>query len=143
MAAMKSEFSAGGVVLRGGDVAVIVPTRRGAKGERVLALPKGHPEADETPVEAARREVEEETGLDVELLGDLGEVGYWYQRKGRRIAKRVVFFLFEFRSGSLEDHDHEIEEARWMPLEEARSALSYAGEREMVERAIAARADDR
>lgn len=143
MAATRSEFSAGGVVLRGRDVAVIVPTRRGAKGERVLALPKGHPEADETPVEAARREVEEETGLEVELLGDLGEVGYWYQRKGQRVAKRVVFFLFEFRSGSLEDHDHEIEEARWMPLEEARSALSYGGEREMVERAIAARPDDR
>jgi len=143
MAAKKSEFSAGGVVLHGGDVAVIVPTRRGAKGERVLALPKGHPEADETPAEAARREVEEETGLDVELLGDLGEVSYWYQRKGRRIAKRVVFFLFEFRSGSLEDHDHEIEEARWMPLGEARSALSYAGEREMVERALSKLTGDR
>ena len=48
------------------------------------------------------------------------------------MAKRVAFFLFEYRSGDLEDHDHEIEEARWMPLEEAARSLTYAGEREMV-----------
>ena len=37
-----SEFSAGGVLVRGREVAVIVPTRRAADGSRVLALPKGH-----------------------------------------------------------------------------------------------------
>ena len=44
----------------------------------------------------------------------------------------VAFFLFEYRSGDLADHDHEIEEARWMPLEEAAASLTYEGEREMV-----------
>ena len=55
----------------------------------------------------------------------------------------MTFFLFHYRSGRLEDHDHEIEEARWMPIEEAIEALSYPGEREMVSRALSRIAADR
>jgi 8-oxo-dGTP pyrophosphatase MutT (NUDIX family) len=129
------EFSAGGVVVRGTDVAVVVPTRRGARGQLVLALPKGHPDGDETAEQAATREVREETGLEADVVEKLGDVRYWYQRHGRRIAKRVTFFLFTFRSGSLDDHDDEIHEARWIPLADAARELTYPGEREMVERA--------
>ena len=48
----------------------------------------------------------------------------------------MTFFLFEYRSGSIEDHDAEVEVARWIPLEEAARTLSYKGEREMVTRAL-------
>lgn len=130
------EFSAGGVVVRDGEVAVIVPVRRDARGSRVLGLPKGHPDPGETPEQAATREVQEETGLTAELIEELGEIRYHYERRGRRRHKRVAFFLFEYRSGDLADHDHEIEDARWMPLAEAVRALSYDGEREMVRRAL-------
>jgi 8-oxo-dGTP pyrophosphatase MutT (NUDIX family) len=130
------EFSAGGVVVRDRDVIVIVPVRRDAGGNRVLALPKGHADGDETPAQAAAREVREETGVSAELVDKLGDTEYSYERRGRRIAKRVSFFLFEYRSGGLEDHDHEIEEALWMPLEEAARALSFEGERQMVSRAM-------
>jgi 8-oxo-dGTP pyrophosphatase MutT (NUDIX family) len=130
------EFSAGGVVVRDRQVVVIVPVRRSARGTKVLALPKGHPDGRETPEEAATREVGEETGVQAELIEKLGEVRYSYERNGRRIDKRVAFFLFEYRSGDLADHDHEIEDARWIPLEEAVHALSYEGEREMVTRAL-------
>ena len=68
---------------------------------------------------------------------------YWYRRGGRRIFKRVTFFLFDYRGGSLDDHDDEVEEARWMPLERGGEALSYDGEREMAERALSAIAADR
>ena len=137
--ATSTEVSAGGVVVRGGDVIVIVPTRRAAYGRRVLALPKGHVDPGETPPEAALREVREETGMTGELIEQLGEVRYWYQRGGRKIPKLVTFFLFEYRSGSHADHDTEVEEVRWLPLEEAATQLSYKGEREMVERALALR----
>jgi len=134
-----AEFSAGGVVVRGDEVVVIVPTRRGAGGTRVLALPKGHPEPGENAEQAAAREVREEAGVWGELIESLGEVAYTYERKGHRISKRVEFFLIEYRGGDPADHDHEVEQARWMPLSEAAHALSYEGERGVVMRAISRR----
>ena len=131
------EFSAGGVMVRGREVAVIVPTRRAADGSRVLALPKGHADGAETPVEAAAREVREETGLRGSPVCELGESRYWYRRHGRTIGKTVAFYLFEYQAGDVSDHDDEVEEVRWVPLEEAVRTLTYEGERQMVDRAIA------
>ena len=130
------EFSAGGVIVDGDRTVVIVPVKRAAGGRRVLGLPKGHLDGDETPAQAAAREVDEEAGVRGELIGELGDVDYVYERRGRSIAKRVRFFLFTYREGDPADHDHEIEEAYWMPLAEAAEALSYSGEREMVRRAM-------
>ncbi len=139
-----SEFSAGGVVINDrGEAIVIVPTRRAADGSKVLALPKGHPDGDESAADAALREVREETGVEAQLLDELGEVRYWYQRDGQRVAKIVSFFLLRYISGSLADHDHEVEEARWMPLEQAACDLSHPGERDMAARAAARGRADR
>ena len=131
------EFSAGGVVVRDGEVVVIVPTRRAADGSRVLALPKGHMDPGETPVQAAQREVREETGVRGEPVTQLGESRYWYRRDGRTIGKEVAFFLFRYLDGDTADHDDEVEEVRWLPLERARRELSHAAEREIVAAAIA------
>ena len=130
-------------MVRGDEVVVIVPVKRDAAGNRVLALPKGHPDGTESAQDAAVREVREEAGVSGELVEKLGDVRYWYQRRGRRVFKLVTFFLFEYRSGDLADHDHEVEEARWMPLSTAARSLTYAGEREMVARALSRRAADR
>ena len=138
-----TDFSAGGVVVRGEEVAVIVPVKRSPTGERVVGLPKGHPKDGETPEAAARREVGEETGLDVELVEKLGEVSYSFQRRGHQRDKRVAFYLFEYRSGDLRDHDHEIEDAQWIAGPQAVRTLTYAGEREMVARALSRSAADR
>lgn len=137
------EFSAGGVVVSEGQVITIVPVKRAADGRRVLGLPKGHLDGDETPEEAARREVAEEAGVDAELVELLGDVEYRYDRRGRPIRKVVRFYLFTYRSGDVADHDHEIEEARWMALGEAAERLTYPGEREMVRRALSRGAPDR
>jgi len=109
----------------------------------VLALPKGHLNEGETDEAAATREVAEETGVVAELIDKLGDVEYTYERRGRKRNKRVAFYLFEYRSGRLEDHDHEIEDAQWMPLEKAARVLTYAGEREIVRRALSRLSPDR
>jgi 8-oxo-dGTP pyrophosphatase MutT (NUDIX family) len=136
MSTERKEFSAGGVVVRDGEVVVIVPVKRGPGGARVLGLPKGHPDGDESPEQAAQREVAEEAGVTGELIERLGDVTYTYERKGRSVIKQVRFYLFAYRDGDVADHDHEIEEARWMPLAQAAHELTFAGEREMVQRAM-------
>jgi 8-oxo-dGTP pyrophosphatase MutT (NUDIX family) len=137
------ELSAGGVVVRDGKVLVIVPSRRAADGSLVLGLPKGHIDEGETAIEAATREVREETGITAEPVDELGDVRYWYMRDGRRMLKAVAFFLFRYLSGDPADHDDEVLEARWMAIEEAAKALTYAGEREILARALAISVKDR
>ena len=131
------EISAGGVVVRDGQVLVIVPRRRAADRSLVLALPKGHIDEGETAMQAATREVREETGITAEPVAELGETRYWYTHRGRRIRKAVFFFLFRYIDGDPADHDEEVIEARWMEIEEAQETLTYSGEREMIERACA------
>lgn len=131
------ERSAGGVVVRGEEVVVIVPTRRASDGSRVLALPKGHIDPGENALQAATREVREETGIVGEPITELGETRYWYRRDGQTIPKSVCFYLFSYVEGSTDDHDDEVEEARWIALQDAQSQLSHTAEREMVARAVA------
>jgi 8-oxo-dGTP pyrophosphatase MutT (NUDIX family) len=126
------ELSAGGVVVRGEELVVIVPTRRASDGSRVLALPKGHIDPGENALQAATREVREETGVVGEPVRELGEARYWYRRDGQTIPKSVKFFLFSYVEGDTDEHDDEVEEARWIKLVDAQSELSHAAEREMV-----------
>ena len=134
---MIREFSAGGVCvrrMRGRDFIAAVRV----KGGTVLALPKGHIDPGETSADAAAREVREEAGVVGELEGKLGDVRYWYNRDGQRVMKNVAFFLFRYRSGSVRDHDHEVDSAEWVPLEEAPRLLTYRGERDMADAALTA-----
>jgi 8-oxo-dGTP pyrophosphatase MutT (NUDIX family) len=126
------ETSYGGVVVRGDDVLVITPIGK----RRVTGLPKGGPDPGERPEETAAREVREETGVTATVREFLGDVNYWYRRGGRRVYKTVHFYLCDYVSGSTADHDHEVEEARWIPLAEARDRLSYPGERALIERVL-------
>jgi 8-oxo-dGTP pyrophosphatase MutT (NUDIX family) len=110
----------------------------------VLALPKGHIEKGETGPQAAEREVREEAGIQGELVEKLGDVKYWYARRGERVFKVVSFFLFDYRSGSLRDYQREeVDGAEWVPLEDAPRLLAYKGEREMAEAALSKLASSR
>jgi 8-oxo-dGTP pyrophosphatase MutT (NUDIX family) len=131
------EVSAGGVVVRGGQVLAIVPIKRASDGGRVLALPKGHFQPGETALQAAEREVREETGVEVEPVGELGEARYTYRRAGQTIGKSVTFFLFSYLGGDTANHDEEVEEVRWLNVREAQRLLTHPAEREIVGRALA------
>jgi 8-oxo-dGTP pyrophosphatase MutT (NUDIX family) len=140
---MRREFSAGGVLvrrLRGRWWLAAI--RPGGRPIGLWALPKGLIGPDETAEQAALREVGEETGLEVTPLQKLGDVRYVYTWAGERVFKIVSFYLFRYRSGRIGDiapeQRIEVDEARWLPLEEAAELLAYKGEREMAAKALAA-----
>jgi 8-oxo-dGTP pyrophosphatase MutT (NUDIX family) len=140
---MKREFSAGGVLvrrLRGRWVFAAI--RPAGKQAGLWALPKGQVGRGESPEETAVREVAEETGAAGRLAGKLGDVRYVFTWRGERIFKIVSFYLLRYASGRLGELPptvaHEVDEVRWLPLEEGPGLLAYKGEREMAAKAIEA-----
>jgi 8-oxo-dGTP pyrophosphatase MutT (NUDIX family) len=126
--------SAGGVVHRsvGGRTEILLVHRRVPV---LWALPKGTPNSGESLPETASREVREETGIQVEIEDSLGSISYFFVRQRTRFHKTVHFFLMRPVGGGIDQHDHEFDEVRWFQLEEAVQIMSYATEREVVERA--------
>ena len=133
----RAEVSAGGVVFRQGPdgTELVLASRRTKKGDLAWGLPKGLIEPGEESSVTAVREVREETGLEAVIEEDLGEISYFYVWEGVRVRKAVRFFLMRATGGDVADHDHEMEEVRWIPLEEALRAASYKSEKEVLEAA--------
>ena len=130
--------SCGGVVLRDGDggLEICLGKRLRERDGAAWTLPKGTPSDAETVEQTALREVEEETGLEVRIEAPVGAIEYFFTQSGTRIHKTVHFFLMAAVGGSLEAHDHEFDEVRWVPIDEARRILTYPTERQVVEEAL-------
>ena len=132
------QVSAGGVVYRGKSTSVEVAIIKVGPIIR-WQLPKGIVDEGETPEEAAIREVREETGLVARVEAPLEKIEYWYVSGGKtgrvRYHKFVHFYLMKYRSGNTDDHDHEVLEARWVPILDAHRMLSFESERKLVEKA--------
>ncbi len=111
--------SAGGIVVRHekGQPWLVVGSRRRERDGRTWTLPKGTPHPGETREETALREVQEETGLKVQITGTLDSIEYWFVQSGTRIHKTVHYFLMEPAGGDLAKHDHEFDEVRWVSFE--------------------------
>jgi 8-oxo-dGTP pyrophosphatase MutT (NUDIX family) len=133
-----TQISAGGVVFRRVDSRVEVALISVGDKNR-WQLPKGLVDAGEGVEEAAVREAREETGLESELVAPVEKIEYWYYstNQGRRVRfhKFVHFYLLRYLSGDVRDHDAEVNEARWVEIDEALALLAFAGERKVVERA--------
>lgn len=134
----RHEVSAGGVVYRTGDDGpeICLAARRTRRRELAWGLPKGAVEPDETPEQAALREVLEESGLVAEIEHDLGTIRYFYVWDGVRVRKQVRFFLMRATGGDVANHDEEMEDVRWFPARRAVKRAAYRGEREVLERAV-------
>ena len=140
---MRREFSAGGVVvrrMRGRWWIAVVRPRRDPDRPQVWALPKGLIDEGEHGLETAVREVYEETGLRARGERKLGDVRYVYTCDGERIFKVVSFFLLRAVGGRIGDlpagMEIEVAEARWVPLDDATTVLSYGGEKDMARKAL-------
>lgn len=98
------------------------------------SFPKGKAEPDETIEEVALREVREETGLTCRIIRPLQAVRYGYDnRKGENRQKVVHYFLMGRTSGALAVNNYEIDDARWFEFDEARGALDYEHDRELLD----------
>ena len=121
--------AAGGIVTRqspGGELEVVVVHRATYSD---WTFPKGKLHDGETEEEAALREVEEETSLRCVLGRELGTTGY---RDPRDRAKTVRYWEMTAVAGELEAAN-EIDGARWCPLPEARSLLTYERDRSLLD----------
>jgi 8-oxo-dGTP diphosphatase len=137
---VEKQVSSGGVAYRiGADGVEVALVYVRFRGRERWQLPKGLVDEGESPEQTALREIREETGLETELLAPIDVIEYWYagHKKGRRVRfhKFVHFFLCEYRSGDVTNHDREVLEARWIPIDEAATVLAFKNEREMVIRA--------
>jgi 8-oxo-dGTP pyrophosphatase MutT (NUDIX family) len=123
------------VVVRKGEsgTELVLGRRRRDRDGATWSLPKGTPNADETIEQAALREVEEETGLQVRIVAPIGPIEYYFVQSGTRIHKTVHYYLMEAVGGDLRFHDHEFDEVRWVSRGDARTLMTFPTEREVVE----------
>ena len=132
------EVSAGGLVIDFSGTKGLLIGRLDQKDEsreRLLwSLPKGHIESGETPEEAAIREVAEETGIQSEILRELGVIDFWFMAGGKRIHKTVHHYLFKEVGGTLAPQVTEVDEVRWFPLNQIVDRLAYPDEKKLIAR---------
>jgi 8-oxo-dGTP diphosphatase len=120
--------AAGAVLLRDGLVAVVHRPKYDD-----WTLPKGKHEPGEDDPDAAVREVLEETGFHGAIAGDLGTVEYEVERNGRRLPKVVRYYVMQAAGGAFEADD-EVDELRWLERDDAMELLTYARDRDVLER---------
>ena len=132
------QISAGGVAFRQKDsdfeIAIV-----SVKPKLRWQLPKGIVDPGESPQITAVREVKEEAGIETNLIKLIETIEYWYRstKNGKpvRFHKFVHFYLLEYKSGDVSNHDHEVEESRWVSFDEAMKMLEFKSEREVAEKA--------
>jgi mutator protein MutT len=132
----KLQISAGGVAFRSVEGRAEVALISVGKDNR-WQLPKGIIDKGESTETAAVREVREEAGINTTPLSLIDKIEYWYYGKGERVRfhKFVYFYLLRYESGDVTNHDDEVNEARWVEIDEAIGMLAFESERKIVEAA--------
>lgn len=126
------EYAAGGIVEKAGKILLVKVTN--LKGDVVWTFPKGHLEKDETPLKAALREVEEETGWKCRSTGPLALIRYRFNRNGRPVAKKVRWYRMEPIEKTGRPDEVEIMKTKWVLRRSAARCLSYPSDLRLISR---------
>ncbi len=136
---MKFEFSAGGVVFKNDSDKILILVAQHSQ-HHGWVFPKGLIDDDkkghkETHEEAALREVEEETGVKGRILKPLSPVTYWYVWEKEEIKKTVYYFIMEYVSGDITEHDMEMENVEWLSIDEVENRLTFPTDKKVWQEA--------
>lgn len=133
------------IELPGDKPAPVTPSRRATRKrtKAILCLPKGLVDPGEKALEAALREVREETGITAAPVTKLADIKYMYVRSwgdGERVFKIVSFYLLRYESGRIDEISEamriEVACAKWVRLDDAPKLLAYRGEKQMARQAL-------
>jgi 8-oxo-dGTP pyrophosphatase MutT (NUDIX family) len=142
---MTKEFSAGGIVYKttnnqqatSNNLVWLVCQHSQHKG---WVFPKGligDHKAGETSEETALREVQEETGVLGRIIEKVKDPAtYFYMWQGDKRFKTVYYFLMEYISGDINNHDNEMSDVEWLPEKEVFLRLSYKSDKIAFEEAL-------
>ena len=122
------EKSCGCIIIKDDKVLLIKQT------SNEWGFPKGHVEHDESEEETARREVKEETNLDVEIDTNKRYEIFYYTAKGK--YKQAVFFLAKLIGGEIEKQESEINEIKWLDFQDAIETLTFDNTKELFEQVL-------
>jgi len=128
----RNEHSAGGAVIsvRDGSAYVAMIATR---GRTRWGLPKGAVSQGETSEQAALREVNEETGLEAEIVKPLDTIEYFFRAGDTLIHKKVDFYLMMHRGGTMKPQLSEVDDVEWVELFEAIQRASFPSEKKLLE----------
>lgn len=135
---MKLEFSAGGIVFKkeSGKLYILVSQHSQHHG---WVFPKGFI-ADkiegESKEETALREVKEETGIIGKILEPVAPITYWYEMDGKKHKKTVYYYIMEHMGGDITDHDWEMENVEWLPIDAVLERLTFPSDKEVWKKTI-------
>jgi 8-oxo-dGTP pyrophosphatase MutT (NUDIX family) len=127
---MSKTESAGGIVLNKDDLVLLV-SQHGTS----WSLPKGHIERGEDKIQAAKREIYEETGItELKLIKELGAYQRYkideYGKEDKNEYKTIHMFLFKTNQDMIKPIDSENPEAKWVSKNEVANVLTHPKDKE-------------
>ena len=124
---MKKEKSCGCIVFNEKNQILLVHQNTGHWG-----LPKGHVEPGETEIQTAKREVKEETNIDVELNEKFRYTMVYNPKED--VEKEVVFFIAKSINNKQIAQLKEISEVKWFEFDKAIETITYDNSKELLKK---------
>ncbi|MCS7243115.1 MAG: NUDIX hydrolase [Candidatus Calescibacterium sp.] len=133
----KRVISAGGVIFWKSESNILVCIVK-RKGKNVWILPRGRVEMNENMEDTVVREVKEETGIVARVIRKLGVIKYNYYSPYDRLFydKEVHFYLLKITKQERFIPNDEIQDMKWVTVQDALQILSYEKEKEILLKAV-------